>query len=84
MNVSLAGGGLTETASPKSPNVTWVLCTVRPVVSVASSRLTRPCWSTSTVPVLLSRKCIGPGVVRLAVNLYAVPVQPGPDAGPAR
>lgn len=68
-----AGGGLTGTASPKSPNVTWVFRTVLPVASVASSRLTRPCWSTSTVPVLLSRRCLRPGVVRL---------YPGPGPAP--
>jgi hypothetical protein len=49
---------------------------------MASSRLTRPWVSTSTVPALLSVMCMGPRVVRLAVNVYAVPVQPGPDAGP--
>src|SRR5580658_5975335 len=82
MYVSLAGGGLTETGSPKSPKLILTCQTVFANVSSASSSRTHPCWSTSIVPLRSEGVCKGPSRFLSTVNAYAEPVQPGPDAGP--
>src|ERR1700680_2070951 len=84
--VSLAGGAVTDTLTPKSLNV--IVAVYQPIrfsgpnlggdmIGIVSSiARTRPCWSTSTVA--LSRVIAD----SFAVNAYRVPVQPGPDADP--
>jgi hypothetical protein len=61
VNVSLAGGALTGTGTPKSSKVISTFRTVCPNDSSASSCRTRPCWSTSTVPLVLMVVCRAEG-----------------------
>src|SRR6202035_5825005 len=78
----LAGGATTRTGVPKEPNVISVADPIsrRPAKSTllmvaASMRRTRPCWSTSTLPLTILEGSLL--YVTVAVNVYRTPVQPG-------